>query len=275
MTNEELAIEIQQGHTELITELWEKTEKLFVTLCNKWWTIRGERFTECGVTQEDLMQECYFVLIDAVAAYDSGSGYKFTTYIHYPMQSRFNALLGYRNQRRKPLNGSSSIDTPIDGTDDLLLSDAIPDPVSEEPFEQIDHADYVTKLHIDLDTAMQRKLDEQQRNIVYDYYYSAVPKTEIAEKYGISVDKVYRILSNSHNRLSRDLVLRQRYGNEILQNTLYRGTGLSAFKDRGMSAVERSVEILDRFDATPCELYGDELIDTLENQKAIKSTDIN
>lgn len=272
MTNEELAIKIQQGDTHCVSLLWDQTEKLFVMFCNKWWTVRGERFAECGIMLDDLKQECYFILIDAVAAYNSAKRYKFTTFIHYHMQNRFNALLGYcKNRRREPLNGSDSLDTPIPGTDDLQLSDLIPDPVSEKPFEQVDQADYVAKLHSDLEAAMQRKLSEQQKNVICDYYYSGLSFAEIGERQGVSADRVKTILQTSRHRLQTDLELKQRYKNEILQDRLYKGTGLSAFKDRGMSSVEQSVEILDRLDTTLRELYGDELVDLAEKQSKLHS----
>ena len=246
MSNEELAAAIQEGHTELISQLWENTEKLFTLLCNRWWAVRGERFVQCGLSFDDLMQECYFVLIDATAAYDSSSGYQFTTYIHYPMQNRFNALLGYRRGRRSPLDDCKTLNSTETEDEDIELLDIIPDPDSEKPFEQIDHADYVSRLHVDLDAAMQRKLNDQQRNVIFDYYYAAVPKSEIAEKYGISVDKVYSVLRNSRIGLANDPILRQRYGNELLQDSLYKGTGLNAFRYSGMSAVEKTFEILER-----------------------------
>lgn len=266
MTNEELAVEIQQGNTRCVSLLWNQTEKLFVMLCNKWWTVRGERFTECGIMLDDLKQECYFVLIDAVAAYDSTTGYKFTTYIRYPMQNRFNALLGYRYGHRNVLNNCTSLDTPVTEDEDYSLLDAIPDPVSEQPFEQIDHNDYVAKLHSDLEAAMQRKLSEQQKNVICDYYYSGLSFADIGERQGVSADRVKTIFQTSRHRLQTDLELKQRYKNEILQDRLYKGTGLSAFKDRGMSAVEQSVEILDRLDTTLRELYGDELVDMAEKR---------
>lgn len=247
MTNEELAIKIQQGDTRSVSLLWDQTEKLFVMFCNKWWAVRGERFAKCGITLDDLKQECYFVLIDAVAAYDCAKGFKFTTYIHYHIQNRFNALLGYRwNRRREPLNSCMSLDTPVTEDEDYSLLDAIPDPVSEKPFEQVDQADYVAKLHSDLEAAMQRKLSEQQKNVICDYYYSGLSFAEIGERQGVSADRVKTILQTSRHRLQTDLELKQRYKNEILQDRLYKRTGLQAFRDSGMSSVEQYLEILER-----------------------------
>lgn len=245
MTNEELAIEIQQGHTEYISELWDQTEKLFVSHCNSWWAKRGERFSDCGLTPDDLKQECYFILIDAVAAFDSSTGFKFTTYTRFPMQNRFNALLGYRYGHRNLLNHCISLDTPVTEDEDYSLLDAIPDSDSERPYEQIDHADYIARLHKDLEAAMDRKLSEQQKSILLDWYYFRSSFEDIMEKHGISAGRVRTILKTSRSRLRSDPELSKLYGNEILQDLIYKRTGLSYFKNSGMSSVEKSVEILD------------------------------
>ena len=46
-----------------------------------------------------MKQEGYFAFLDAVQAYSPASGYRFTTYLHYPLQNRINALLGVRTVR--------------------------------------------------------------------------------------------------------------------------------------------------------------------------------
>lgn len=249
MTNEELAAEIQQGSTELMPQLWENTRKLFFMLCNRWWSVHSERFVRCGFTPDDLMQECYFVLVDAVAAFDSGSGFKLSSYFHYPVQKRFNALLGYRRRRKEPLNACNSIDASLaDVNDDFDLLDVIPDPDSDQPFEQIIHDDYTARLHIDLEAAMRRKLNEQQKNIVYDYYFTVLPVNIIGEKYGVTAAKVKSVLRASCDKLRCDSELRAKYRDEIMQDRLYKKTGLGAFKNAGMSAVERTVEIMETLD---------------------------
>lgn len=266
MSNEELAVAIQQGHTEYITQLWDNNQKLFNLLCNRWWTAHSERFTQCGLTQQDLMQECYFILIDAVAAYDSDSGFKFASYFRYPMQNRFNTLLGYRSRRGgNPLNNCYSLNAPVACDEDIEALETIPDP--KQPFDDILHADYVAQLHIDLEGAIKRKLTAQQQDILCDYYYSGLSKSAIAEKYGLTRAKVHDILKNSYGKMSNDLDLRQKYGNEILQDRLFKGTGFVAFKNNGMSSVERTIEIIERTETTIRKRCNDEWADKLHDHE--------
>ena len=247
MTNEEYAVAIRAGHTEYIAPLWENVEKLLRCFCVKWWSVYSERFTRYGVTQDDLMQESFFALRDAVAAYDSSSGYKLSTYLRYPIQNRFNALLGRRSYNRtNPLNDCGSLNALIGDDEDCELIELLPDPCSEQPFRDTERNDYIAYWHNELDKAMQRRLDKQQRDVVYDAYYARLPRSVIAEKHGLTLRDVHRILQKSLTELRRDHELWQRYRDEIIRDGLYKGTGLNAFRNSGMSSKERSVERIEQ-----------------------------
>ena len=247
MTNEEYAVAIRAGHTEYIAPLWENVEKLLRCFCVKWWSVYSERFTRYGVTQDDLMQESFFALRDAVAAYDSSSGYKLSTYLRYPIQNRFNALLGRRSYNRtNPLNDCGSLNALIGDDEDCELIELLPDPCSEQPFRDTERNDYIAYWHNELDKAMQRRLDKQQRDVVYDAYYARLPRSVIAEKHGLTLRDVHRILQKSLTELRRDHELWQRYRDEIIRDGLYKGTGLNAFRKSGMSSIERSVERIEQ-----------------------------
>lgn len=247
MTNEEYAAAIKDGHTEYIVPLWENTDNLLRLFCGRWWSRYSERFTRCGVTPEDLFQESYLALIDAVAAFDSSTGYKLTSYLRYPIQNRFNALLGFRsNNRSNPLNNCASLNDLIGDEEDCELMDLTPDPYSEQPFRETERDDYIAYWHGVLEDAMQRKLNRQQKELVYDFYYLRLPKAVIAEKHGLSLCEVQNILRKSLDSLRGDHELVQRYRDEILLDGLYKGTGAGAYRNSGMSTVERSVERLER-----------------------------
>ena len=247
MTNEEYAIAIKEGRTEYITPLWENVEKLLRMNCKQWWSENSNRFAQCGVTFEDLFQESYLALMDAVTAYDSSNGYKLTSYLRYPLQNRFNALLGIRSHNRNnPLNNCASLNDLIGDEEDCELMDLTPDPNAEHPFQQTEQEDYIAYWHDVLEDAMRRKLDRQQKNIVYDFYYLRLQKAVIAEKYGLPLREVQVILRKSLDSLRGDHELVQRYRDDIIMDGLYKGTGLTAFRDSRLSTVERSVETLER-----------------------------
>ncbi len=65
-TNEGLAIQIQQGNTNCFAALWENEKKLLYSLCNKFYANHEQECSRSGVTLEDLQQEAFFVLREAV-----------------------------------------------------------------------------------------------------------------------------------------------------------------------------------------------------------------
>lgn len=130
MTNEELAERIYAGDTGLYSVLWDNLKRYIYRLCNAYYNRRRERLTACDVTREDLEQEAYFTLYDAVEAYHTtDKRYKVITCLKYPLLNCFNGLAGYRVHRacKEPLNGYRSLYEPIDGEDGALLVEMIPD----------------------------------------------------------------------------------------------------------------------------------------------------
>lgn len=79
MTNEDIVVEIQKGNKFLISQLWEQTQQ-FVRMC-------AEEF-HAGDLAEDLIQEGYFGILDAVESFDSTRGIKFLTFAKFHIQQR-------------------------------------------------------------------------------------------------------------------------------------------------------------------------------------------
>lgn len=134
MSNEELAVQIKAGDTACIEQLWQNIYRLLYMLAGRVYTRRRERCAAAGVTLEDLLQECFFVMMRAVDAYDPDAVYPFNAYIRYHMKNTVNTLLGYRTarQQKEPLNTCTSLDMELtgEGDGDLLLGDTIEDPQS-------------------------------------------------------------------------------------------------------------------------------------------------
>ena len=107
MTNEEMALKIQAGEQGLISALWEQNTGLFAIKANSLYQAHYDRCQASGVTFDDVFQVCYFALLDAVQVYDPARGYKFTSYLTYPLKNHFNALVGLRSTKRDPLNDAA------------------------------------------------------------------------------------------------------------------------------------------------------------------------
>ena len=92
-TNEALVARIKAGEPELMGQLWEQCKRLLWVLMRREISGKTERLAQAGVTVEDLKQEVYFALCEAVKAYDPADGYLFTSYLKYPVHNAvFNAI---------------------------------------------------------------------------------------------------------------------------------------------------------------------------------------
>jgi len=87
MTNEELVFMIKRGDTALIGELWERVYD-FVHV--------KALSMHAGDLTEDLEQECYFALLDAVDNFDDMAGCKFLTYAGYWFKARMHRYLAMK-----------------------------------------------------------------------------------------------------------------------------------------------------------------------------------
>lgn len=81
MTNEELALKIQNGERNLIPTLWEQVERFIYLKSENWYWQHEETCIRCGVALDDLKQVSYFAFLDAIRYYTSADSYKFLTYL--------------------------------------------------------------------------------------------------------------------------------------------------------------------------------------------------
>lgn len=252
-TNEDLAILVQQGHREYISELWANCYKLLYGFMAKYYTAQHETFIRCGFTLEDLQQDCYFVLLKMIEAYDPGKGYKFTSYAGYQIKNYLTrSVMGYdRNTKKitKPLNVSSSIDKPIGSGDDedLTISSTLKDETAELAFENAEDEVYNTELHNALEQGIQTLSDEQQA-VIREMFYNSNTYVGASDRLGLSVEGVRQreryALRNlrTYNAKTKRL---DSFRDDII-DTAYGGVGVGAFKNRQASSVESTVERLER-----------------------------
>ena len=91
MSNEELAAAIQSGERDKLMELWGQVRRLVHDMAYK--RLRATNGAG-GVTLDDLMQAGFLGFLEAVRAYDLAAGFRFTSYLTYPVKTAFSEAEG-------------------------------------------------------------------------------------------------------------------------------------------------------------------------------------
>jgi len=248
MTNEELALAVQQGAS--CAPLWEAVQKLVYLLVWKQYVGKRERCASAGVTLEDLRQEGYLATVQAAQAYDPARGYSFNAYLHYAIQNRVNALAGLRTtkQQREPIHNATSLDAPIQGAEDLRIIDTIEDASAYAAMEQIEARADNQRLHDALEKAL-AEIPHDQAYLIRARYYGGQSVREAAEAGQIPVDKAQAAYNNGILALRKPKAAKhiRPWLDELRYSYAIRGTGVRQFKYTRTSATEwTAIKMLER-----------------------------
>ena len=252
-TNEELAILVQQGHRECIPELWANCYKILYGIVAKYYNAQFETFTRCGFTLEDLQQDCYFVLLKMIEAYDPGKGYKFTSYAGYHVKNYLtHSVMGYDRRTKKitkPLNVSSSIDKPIGNGEDeeLTIESTLKDETAELAFDDALDDVCCQELHNAIESGLQT-LTERQQTVIRERFYKNRTLKDTAQIIDLSLARVQQIEEKTLKdlRIYNAKTKRLESFRQDLLDTAYRGVGVGNFKNNQASSVELTFERLNR-----------------------------
>ncbi len=177
MTNEELAQQIQQGERDLILPLWEQVRRYAHDRAYKWHRATGGRG---GVTLDDLEQEAFIALLEALEGWDEKAG-KFLTWYDLRLKSAFTAATAQRTQRDRldPLESALSLDTPLlDGEDDLFtLADVVADPRAEQDMENLEEIERQESVR-----RVVNSLQTEQRQVILLRYYHDMTREQTAQR---------------------------------------------------------------------------------------------
>ena len=174
MSNEELAVLIQDGDNARILELWQQ--------CNAfiWKQARREIFRlegRRGVDVNDLAQCGFLAMLDAAKSFDANAGFAFMTLLGFKIKTAFQEATGCRTerQRREPIDSAVSLETPItDEENGDVLGDVIPDPAAELAFDEVSEADMAYRLHDALENAL-ATLPQEQADALRMKYFEGLP----------------------------------------------------------------------------------------------------
>lgn len=241
MTNEQLTLDIQNGNRAALTELWGAVRPLLLSLAWKFYTRQGkERCAQRGVTLEDLQQETFFALCDAVQAYKPEKGYQFTTYLSRATENRFRACMGIQG-KGDALNHADRLERPIPGDEEgREQGDILPDEEAEAALLAVDDQEEQAHFHNVLEQAL-GDLSVVQSAVVRHRFTQQHTRQQTAQALHITPQEVRREEARALQLLrGKPAVLHLR--EEALETAAYHGTGWFAWYFEQGSVEERLVE---------------------------------
>lgn len=169
MSNEELAEKVQAGEREKLLLLWAQVQRFAYHQARRWAAAgRG------GTTEEDLEQEAFLALLDALGRWRPDAG-PFLPMYALRIKAAFTAATGQRTQRDRldPLQGCISLDAPLTDSegDPLYLGDVIPDQRAEEELESVGERDAAALRNEAIRQALDTLPADQRRVIVLKYWH--------------------------------------------------------------------------------------------------------
>ena len=237
MTNEELAIKIQAGETDLLVDLWEQNLGLVNTKAYGLFNSCRDVCNSSGIELDDVIQLCFLALVDAVQGFDPEQEYKLTSYINYPLKNHFRALTGIRSSKRNPLNTSKSLNERV-GDEDTELIEFVKDSKNSQYDAVIDDV-YNSELRDELEKAISC-LSDKGAYVIRSRYFKDKLQREIALEMGVTGSYIRELEFKALQKLKRYQGLRS-FHEEIMSTYAWRGFGLKIFKSTGSSSVERAV----------------------------------
>jgi RNA polymerase sporulation-specific sigma factor len=242
MSNEELALLVQQGDTGALPRLWEQTRRLIAQKAYAYYNrLDGNRR---GVEVDDLMQQGYFALLDAVRHFDQEDGYKFNTYLYNTLKTAFSVAAGTRSQKRDMLDYASSLDAPVgEESDSRAIADLVPDRTAETAFDTLLVED-IARVILDESRRLTTPL---QTRIIFECAYMGRTLKSLAEEIGksrVTVENIYHRAIETLRRRPVIRAIRDEYFRECTaaqrESAInpYRTRGVEGFKESFTSIVE-------------------------------------
>ena len=178
MTNEELARRIQQGERDLLLQLWEQVRRYAYNRAYKWQKAAGGRG---GTTVEDLEQEAFLALLEALEGWDEKAGPFFLPWYSLRLKSAFTVATAQRTQRdrKDPLQDCLSLDAPLTDREGnpFTLEDTIPDQRAEDDLNTVEERDQKAAIRRVLDS-----LRVEQRRVILLRYYHDMTREQTAQR---------------------------------------------------------------------------------------------
>lgn len=207
MSNEELAVLIQQGHTELYTDLWERVNRLIGMMILK---STKHRILPPDIDKEDLFQCGYFAMLAAVKAYDKDKNFKFNTYLNLHVKNTVNTAINHGKRKTSTDDNikvySYNVNVSGDDGEETERLELMQDEKSLYEYEALELSD--VQKHVWEAVA---ELPERQGEVIRRYYLERESLTDIAKDKGLSVTNIQQRKNQGLQMLRKNRWLRSFY----------------------------------------------------------------
>lgn len=238
MSNEELALAIQQGEQRRTLELWEQVGGLAKRKALQVMTALQLSGNPRGVEFDDLYQTGYLAMVAAVETYSPERG-AFSTWFMFHLKTAFAEATGYRTKsgRCEPLNTAASLDRPVqpDEPDGGTLGEFIPDGRAAAAIEDVEESVYREQLHKAIGDAI-RELPPDNAQVLRLRYWDDMTLSTVGEVMGKSREQTRQMENKGIRELRKSRTLHR-----FLDFDMYHGTGLGAFRSSGSSIQEQYI----------------------------------
>ena len=253
MTNEELCVQIRQGHTELYGELLRQNRGLVFMLVRRYTPFVKAQFA--GADAEDLKQAARMGLFLAAMAYDPSFGCSYATAAVKLATREIWRLLGLYSRdgvtgsNRPERHGNvAALDEPLTGADgeeqDETRGDLVADPSAVLPAEYAAEHDFTVSARVEEALA---DLTEQEAALIRLMMLRGLPLRKAASRLGLTVAEAQKEKRRALDRLRRDHKLAAALLDGVdYDGIAYRHKGVAAFNTTWSSTVEDAVLIAER-----------------------------
>lgn len=241
MSTEEMVVAIQGGNTALLEPLWGKLQRLVRKFAYRYYTATQGRG---GVTVEDLEQAGFLAMMDAIPRYNPEEAV-FSTYLAQYLRKHFQEASGrlYMDTKgyfmpKDALNTCISLNAPVDDEEETELMEITADPAAN--MESVEEKIWHEQLRDALDNALSA-IPGDLAEILRLRNYERLTLDEIGERWQLGRERIRQLEDKAIRKLREPkLACRLR---PFYDFNIYAGTGLSAFRQSGMSIQERYIAI--------------------------------
>jgi len=242
MTNEELVEHIQRGEADLVPRLWERVRGLIAHRASQFYRWRHGRCAAFEVTVDDLIQEGYFAFCCAIQCFDPSKGFRFSTYLYFPLKKYFmEATGGRRDNKFESRNPCASLDMPVGEDGNMSLVDTVRDESAGAPFEAVEDAIVNSQLREVLDSLL-TALPKNERDVLERRYYGGQTLRQIAKRTGDKPESVRQLELKGLQKLRTPANMERLMSVQDVIDSTYHASGLQRFRNTGYSCVELAYE---------------------------------